>query len=104
MKWISVQECQERMESDNIQMIDIRENWEHEVCNIKALHIPMDKVAETFHDKDRSAFYVIVCKSGNRAQAVANMLTSEFNFANVYILEGGIIGWLTNSDIPFENY
>lgn len=92
------------MKSDNIQMIDIRENWEHEVCNIDALHIPMDKVAETFKDKDRNGNYVIVCKSGNRAQAVANMLTSEYNFSNIYILEGGIIGWLTNTNTPFENY
>jgi rhodanese-related sulfurtransferase len=104
MKWITAEECQKRMKSEDLKLVDIRENWEYDVCRIEAMHLPMDQVPETFAAMDKHASYVIVCKSGNRAQAVANLLESEYGFTNVLILEGGITAWMTHNDPSYEIY
>lgn len=104
MKWITVQECQQRMKTERMHLVDVREDWEHDICTIDAEHVPMHMVEAVFAARDKSANYVIVCKSGNRAQAVANLLETEECFRNVYVLEGGIAAWLTFTDPTFEIY
>jgi rhodanese-related sulfurtransferase len=37
-----------------------------------------------------------MCRSGKRAEAVANILSTDFNRSNVVILEGGILAWKEN--------
>jgi adenylyltransferase/sulfurtransferase len=89
-------------EGQNFEIIDIREPYEHAVANIGALHIPMgeicDRVAEI--PKDKNA--VIMCRSGKRAEAVANLLLTEFSITPVYVLDGGILAWKENIDSTLD--
>jgi adenylyltransferase/sulfurtransferase len=41
---------------------------------------------------------VVMCRSGKRAEAVANLLLTDYSLSNVYILDGGIIAWKENID------
>ena len=41
---------------------------------------------------------VIMCQSGRRAEAVVNLLETEFHFPNVFVMEGGIVGWIEHVD------
>ena len=41
---------------------------------------------------------VLMCRSGKRAESVANWLESEFHFSNVIVMEGGIVQWKDQVD------
>jgi len=104
MKWISPEECQSLLETKTTELIDVRENWEYEICHIASKHIPMHTVPELMASMDRENPYLIVCKTGRRAEAVANLLESEYGFKNIAVLEGGITAWYALTDPSFEIY
>lgn len=104
MKWISPEECQQLMGSSPIELIDVRENWEYEICHIASTHIPMHEITAAVLSMDKEKPYLIVCKSGRRAEAVANLLESEHGFTDVSVLEGGITAWYALTDPTFEIY
>jgi rhodanese-related sulfurtransferase len=39
-----------------------------------------------------------MCQSGRRAEAVVNLLETEFHFPQVFVMEGGILGWIEHVD------
>ena len=39
-----------------------------------------------------------MCRSGKRAEAVANLLVTDFSLTNVYCLDGGILAWKEHID------
>ena len=41
---------------------------------------------------------IIMCQSGRRAEAVANLLETEYNLKPIYIMEGGINAWKEKID------
>jgi adenylyltransferase/sulfurtransferase len=53
-----------------------------------------ERIAELPQDKN----IVIMCRSGKRAEAVANLLMTDFSMSNVYILDGGILAWKDQVD------
>ena len=46
----------------------------------------------------------VMCKTGKRSEAVANMLLTDFGMPNVGILEGGIMAWIAQVDQTLEAY
>lgn len=104
MKMISVQECQAKIQSNQAQLIDIREQWEHTIYSIDALHLPMAELVEKAPTLDTDAPMILVCKSGRRAEALANLLETEYGFTDVSVLEGGIIAWAEINDPTNELY
>lgn len=79
--------------NDQILLIDIREIYEYNACNIGAKHIPMDEIKSHLDDIPKEKDVVLMCRSGKRAEAVANWLTEDFSFSNLFVLEGGILAW-----------
>ena len=41
---------------------------------------------------------VVICRSGNRAAAVANYLEANHNFKDVEVLEGGLLAYAEKVD------
>lgn len=99
MKYISAEQlAQELQNKIEIVLLDIRENYEYEVCNILSIHIPMAEIptkAASLNPNDRT---VVICRTGNRASAVANYLESNFGFKDVEVLEGGIVAYAEKVD------
>lgn len=85
-------------------ILDIREPYELEICTISALTIPMAEVADRINEIPADKHIVVMCKSGQRAAAVANMLATEFNLPQVSVMEGGILGWIEEVDNSLEAY
>ena len=85
------------------QLIDIREQYEIEICSIGGTHIPMGEVVMRVAEIRRDIPVVIHCKSGRRSEAVVAHL-SRIGFHNVTSLEGGIIGWIDSVDSSLERY
>ena len=79
-------------------VIDIREDYEYQNCNAGFAHIPMGDISTRFQEISKDKDVVIMCQSGRRAEAVVNLLETEYHFPHVFVLEGGINGWIEHVD------
>jgi adenylyltransferase/sulfurtransferase len=99
MRYIDPKSCQERLlNNDNLMVIDIREDYEYQHCNAGFAHIPMGDISTRFQEISKDKDVVIMCQSGRRAEAVVNLLETEYHFPHVFVLEGGINGWIEHVD------
>ncbi|MCC9608408.1 molybdopterin-synthase adenylyltransferase MoeB [Blastopirellula sp. JC732] len=91
---VSVDDLKRRIDSgDAITILDVREPAEFEICNIGGTLIPMSVLPARFRKLDRSATYIVHCKSGMRSSTAVQLLR-DFGFESVYNLNGGIDAWL----------
>jgi rhodanese-related sulfurtransferase len=86
----------------NFEIVDVREPYEYQVCNIGSLHIPMGEVCDRVDELPKEKNIVIMCRSGKRAEAVANILLTDYSLTNIYVLEGGILSWKEYVDNSLE--
>ena len=79
-------------QNKEIELIDVREEFEYEICNIESAKlIPLGQFEEHLSQLDKSKSYVIHCKMGGRsAKAVELMKSNGFN--DVKNLAGLLLG------------
>ncbi|WP_371069379.1 rhodanese-like domain-containing protein [Sediminibacillus sp. JSM 1682029] len=93
MKEITAKELQRFMEKDQtLTIIDVRETAEVADGKIPgAVNIPLGLLEFRMHDLDKSAEYILVCRSGGRsAQAVRFLENQGFDAIN---MAGGMLAW-----------
>ena len=74
-------------------LLDIREEYEYEDDHLESLHIPMAEVRSRINELEDHKNIVVCCKSGNRAQAIAYMLSKNLNNKDISYLKGGLIAY-----------
>lgn len=104
MNHISSAACKQLLQNNEAELIDVREPWEVEICSIGGEKIPMHHIPDRAEGMDKTKQYVIVCKTGKRAESVANLLECEYKFQHILILEGGITSWFETFEPHFEMY
>lgn len=105
MIWITPRDLQAKIqENENVLIVDVREKYEQEICQIPSIHIPMAEMAKRFHEIPADKTIVVMCRSGKRAEALANLMECELKFSNLYVLEGGILKWIEDIDPKLESY
>ena len=104
MNYITPAQYKDRMEDSNVLLLDVREPYEVEICAIGGFHLPMGEVTDRNGEIDKSKEVIVMCKSGKRAAAVANLLETDYSFPNVSILEGGVMAWIEQVDNSLEAY
>ena len=89
-------------ENHDFQLIDVREDYEYDIANLKGELIPLGKIASSAHLISKSKKVIIHCKSGQRSTAAIRQLEQLNGFDNLYNLKGGILAWSkeVNRDIP----
>jgi rhodanese-related sulfurtransferase len=94
-----------RMRNEQVQhqLIDIREPYEAEICNIGGDLIPMSELLDHATEIKTDIPVIIHCKSGKRAAAAVDALNRR-GFTNVHNLEGGIMAWIEQIDTSLEVY
>ena len=104
MRIISVEELKAKFDnSENFQLIDIREDYELELACIGGDHIPMGDIRNNL-DKIRKDIPVIIhCRSGKRSSNMVVFL-SDNGYNNLYSLEGGINAWAEQIDTTMNVY
>jgi len=91
-----------RTEGKPHQLIDIRESYEREACNLGGIPIPMDRILEQASALITDAPVVIHCNSGKRSDAVVFALQQKMGLNNLYSLQGGIQAWRESIDPSME--
>ncbi len=105
MKEFSVQELKKLMDDGaQIQLVDVREPWEVEICSIGAVHIPMGEILERANEISRDIPVIIHCRSGGRSSNVVNALEMQLGLTNLHNLKGGITAWANEIDNSLEQY
>jgi len=94
MEEITPQELKRRMDAgEDLQLIDVREPYEAEVCSMGGLLVPMGQVLERIGEFRLDVPVVVHCRSGSRSAAVVRALTSRHGLTNLLNLKGGIIAY-----------
>lgn len=103
MRLISALELHHAMQNgQEFEIIDVREPYEYIVANIGSIHIPMGEICDRIAELPTDKNIVIMCRSGKRAEAVANVLMTDHSMTNICILDGGILAWKEQIDSTLD--
>ncbi|MCL6442820.1 MAG: rhodanese-like domain-containing protein [Alicyclobacillus sp.] len=90
---LSVDEVKKLHQRGEVQIIDVRTEEEYAEGHIPGVPLrPMQEVMDWSETLDPSGSYVLVCRSGNRSQRVAQFLKAN-GFEHVYNCVGGMLAW-----------
>jgi len=90
---ITVQELSERLQSDGVQLLDVRREPEWEAGHIeRANWWPLDNFKVAPPEIDRDVPLAVHCKSGYRSMIAASLL-ERAGFRNVLNVVGGFDAW-----------
>ena len=104
---IDVAELKRRFDAaEAYQLVDIREEYELEICNLESVgarHIKLAVLPDKLDELHDDAPLIVMCRSGIRsAQAVAYLQT--VGFRNAVNLAGGIVAWAQRIDPGMSTY
>lgn len=87
--------------SEQVNLIDVREPYEYEECNLGAQLIPLGDLLHRINELEpfKDQLMVLHCQSGNRSAAAKEVLT-QMGFTRVEHLEGGIKAWIECFGVP----
>lgn len=89
---------------DDVQLIDVREQWEWQIARIPGARlIPLSDLEAQVPTIDRNREAVLYCKVGARSMHAAEYL-KEQGFSRVSNLSGGILRWINEVDPAAQAY
>ncbi|OGO22864.1 MAG: molybdenum cofactor biosynthesis protein MoeB [Chloroflexi bacterium RBG_16_51_16] len=101
---ITAPELAERLKSNHIRLIDVREPHELEISRIPGADlIPLGQLASRLSELDSAQEMVLFCKSGSRSTRGLELLISA-GFRKVQNLKGGINAWAREVDHNLPEY
>ncbi len=105
MKEVTVKELKQMIdENQDFQLIDIREDYEYDICNLGAEQIPMGNVMAEIDKLSKEKKVVLHCRSGGRSGQMIQVLEQRMGFENLYNLKGGILAWADEIDPSMAKY
>ncbi len=101
---ITPSELAERLQTNNIMLLDVREPHELEIsCLPGAINIPLGQLAARLSELDSAREMVVFCKAGTRSARALELLFSA-GFRKVKNLKGGINAWAREIDPSLPIY
>ena len=105
MKELSVNELKQMQDKgESFTLIDVREPYEAEICQINGTLIPMGEVLDRLSEIPKEGKVVMHCRSGGRSGTVIQVLEEEHGYTNLYNLSGGILAWSAQIDPSLPSY
>ncbi len=99
MNSITVSQLKKMIDNnEDFQLIDVREQHEYDNANINGILIPMGEIASRYDEISKDKKVIVQCRSGARSANVIGFLEQNFDYTNLYNLEGGIIAWANEID------
>jgi rhodanese-related sulfurtransferase len=90
--------------SSKIQLVDVREPSEFEICNLGGELIPLGELPKQTSRIRRDIPVVMICHHGFRSAQAINYLSQRFGYENLLNLKGGIHAWATQVDSNMAIY
>ena len=75
---------------EDIQLIDVREAYEHEAYNIGGQLMPLSSLMEHADNIPRDKTVVMYCKKGIRSMIAIQRLSERSGYTNLVNLQGGL--------------
>ena len=98
MTVITAIELQQKIISkDDFILIDVREDYEHELFNIGGSLMPMGTILQNVQNIPTDKPVIIYCEKGIRSVIVIQKLEEKFGFSNLVNLTGGMKAWRTET-------
>ena len=102
---LSVKELKQMMDrGEEFQLIDVRESYEYEICNLGGELVPLKSIKENLDKVAKDRKVVVHCRSGKRSADAIKTLQETGGFNNLYNLEGGILAWAEEIDQSMPRY
>ena len=92
-----------KQKEKNIFLLDVREPFEYEICNLGGYLIPLKELTHRFNELNPTQPIIIYCKMGSRSQKAAAIL-KQHGFLNVSTLKGGVLTWINEIDPCLTKY
>ncbi len=89
---------------EDVQVIDVREPYEAEICSIGGELIPMGNIMDNLDKLRKDAKLIVHCRSGMRSGTVVQALEDQHGFKSVFNLKGGILAWADEVDNSIKKY
>ena len=100
---VEVLELKKMLKNNEVVLLDVREPYEIEICNVKgSLFIPMNEIPQNIDQLDKEKRYAVMCHSGVRSLYVSNYLNS-LGYSTLNVV-GGIERWATDVDKNMKRY
>ena len=104
-KEINPADLAQMMGKEEIQLIDVREPYEYEICHIaESKLIPLQQLPSRIQEIDPKKKIVVICHHGIRSASAIKYLEVEHAYSNLINLSGGIDAWATTVDTAMERY
>lgn len=104
MTQLSPEQVKQGLEQQKLTILDVREPWEFAICNLGGKHVPMHEIPVMKAFWNSGDTICVVCKTGKRAEAAANLLNHLYPEIEFVILDGGITAWYASFEPAFEMY
>ena len=100
---VEVLELKKMLKNNEVVLLDVREPYEIEICNVKgSLFIPMNEIQQNIDQLDKEKRYAVMCHSGVRSLYVSNYLNS-LGYSTLNVI-GGIEKWAIHVDKNMKRY
>jgi len=77
----------------DIQLVDVREQDEHDAFNIGGELIPLNIITQQIDQIDREIPVIFYCRKGVRSHIAIQRLQQKYPFENLVNLAGGMDEW-----------
>jgi len=100
-RWVDADEAKTMLESGQVQLIDVREQWEYKSGHIPgARNVPLNTLLRQPRQFLTSDNLLFVCAVGERS-AVGCEMAASLGFKRVYNISGGTNDWIMKGN-PVE--
>ncbi len=83
----------ERLNSDDFELIDVRSPMEYRQAHIKGSKlIPLEELQSYMEELDKNKTYLVYCRTGGRSGMAASMMSAAG--LNAINMMGGIMDWI----------
>lgn len=85
-------------------LIDVREEFEYQICNIGGFNYPLSTIPERLTEIDEQKTMVLLCHHGVRSMHALRYLKAQFPTLKVVSVQGGIDAYARLIDTTLQRY
>ena len=96
---ITPDQLKEKLDAgEDIQLIDVREPIEFQICHLPSILIPLGNIPKEFTQITKTKPVVVICHHGFRSAQAIQYLSQRQGYTNLLNLKGGLHAWAQQID------